>query len=210
MKQKHIFITQIERNDMHLLIIDDIIHSQNDVQLGINMIDASVQLHNALHLAASGVVPCISLEKRRAMLHTMNMFVDGIYKNDLKYCTICTEDWFHGNKFDDDNISYVCCRCVKEKKLGCDNYNVIFVLSMSAAKDMNPFHHINQVALNEHNDLELCYSLSQKFVLNYLVCLQIVMSLELEVVEELTLLTIRILLLGDKEYINGLFSSKTN
>ena len=79
--QKYIFITQIERNDMNLLIIDDIIHSQNDVQLGINMIDASVQLHNALHLAASGVVPCISLQKQHAMLHTMNMFVVGIYKN---------------------------------------------------------------------------------------------------------------------------------
>ena len=36
------------------------------------------------------------------------------------------------------------------------------------------------------------------------------MSLELEVLEELTLLTMRILLLGDKEYINGLFSIKTN
>ena len=30
---------------------------------------------------------------------------------------------------------------------------------MSAANDMNPFHHINQVALNEHDDLELDYSL---------------------------------------------------
>ena len=86
--QKHIFITQIERNDMNLLIIDDIIHSQNDVQLGINTIDASVQLHNALHLAASGVVSLISLEKQHALLHTMNMFVNGIYKNDLKFCTI--------------------------------------------------------------------------------------------------------------------------
>ena len=144
---------------MNLLIIDDIIHSQNDVQLGINMIDASVQLHNALHLAASGVVPCISLEKQHAMLHTMNMFVDGIYKNNLKYCTICNEDWFHGNKCDDDNISYVCCRCIKEEKWVYDNNNIIFVGSMSAANDMNPFHHINQVALNEHNDLELNYSL---------------------------------------------------
>ena len=36
------------------------------------------------------------------------------------------------------------------------------------------------------------------------------MSLELEVLEELTLLTIRILLLGDEEYINGFFSLKTN
>ena len=144
---------------MNLLIIDDIIHSQNDVQLGINMIDASVQLHNALRLAASGVVPCISLEKQHAMLHTMNMFVDGIYKNNLKYCTICNEDWFHGNKCDDDNISYVCCRCVKERKLSDDNDNVIFVGSMSAANDMNPFNNINQVALNEHDDLELNYSL---------------------------------------------------
>ena len=146
---------------MNLLIIDDIIHSQNDVQLGINMIDASVQLHNALRLAASGVVPCISLEKQHAMLHTMNMFVDGIYKNNLKHGTICNEDWFHGNKCDDDNTSYVCCRCVKERKLSDDNDNdnVIFVGSMSAANDMNPFNHINQVALNEHDDLELNYSL---------------------------------------------------
>ena len=36
------------------------------------------------------------------------------------------------------------------------------------------------------------------------------MSLELEVLEELTLLTIRTLLLGDKEFINGFFSLKTN
>ena len=81
--QKHIFIAQIERNDMNLLIIDDIIHSQNDVQLRINMIDASVQIHNALYLAASGVMPCFSLEKQHTMLHTMNMFADGIYKNNL-------------------------------------------------------------------------------------------------------------------------------
>ena len=144
---------------MNLLIIDDIINNQKDVQLRINMTDASLQHHNALHLAASGVVSCISLEKQDAMLHTMNMFVDGIYKNDLKYCTICNEDWFHGNKCDDDNISYVCCRCVKERILSDDNDNVIFVGSMSAANDMNPFNHINQVALNEHDDLELDYSL---------------------------------------------------
>jgi hypothetical protein len=81
--QQHIFIAQRERNDMNLLIIDDIIHSQNDVQLGINMTDESVRHHNEIHLAASGVVFCISLEKQPAMLHTMNMFVDGIYKNNL-------------------------------------------------------------------------------------------------------------------------------
>ena len=90
------------------------------------------------------------------MLHTMNMFVDGIYKNNLKNCTICNEDWFHGNKCDDDNISYVCCRCVEEKKLSDDNSNVIFVGSMIAANDMNPFHHINQVALNIHYNRNLC------------------------------------------------------
>ena len=116
----------------------------------------------ALHLAASGVVPCISLEKQPAMLHTMNMFVDGIYKNNLKHCTICNEKRFHGNKCDDDNISYVCCRRVKEKKLSDDNNNVIFVGSMSAANNMNPFHHISQEALNEHNDLELNYSLNSQ------------------------------------------------
>jgi hypothetical protein len=52
------------------------------------MTDASVRLHNSLHLAPSGVVPCISLEKQPAMLHTMNMFVDGKYKNNLKCCAI--------------------------------------------------------------------------------------------------------------------------
>ena len=57
----------------------------------------------------------------------MNMFVDGICKNNLKYCTICNEDWFHGKKCDDGNISYVCCRCVKQKKLSYYNNNAIFV-----------------------------------------------------------------------------------
>jgi actin-related protein len=131
----------IERDDMNLLIIDDIIPSQNDVndviQLPINMTDASLQLRNALHLAASGVVPCIYLEKQPAMLHTMNTFVDSIYKSNLKYCTICNENWFPGNKCDDDNISYVCCRCVKEKKISYENNNVLIVGSMSAANNMN-------------------------------------------------------------------------
>jgi hypothetical protein len=68
---------------MNSLIIDDIIHSQNDAQLGINMTDASVQHHNEIHLAASGVVFCISLEKQPAILHTMKMFVDGKYENIL-------------------------------------------------------------------------------------------------------------------------------
>jgi hypothetical protein len=40
--------------------------------------------------------------------------------------------------------------------------------------------------------------------------MQTVMSLELEVLEELTLLTIRILLLRDNEYRNCLLSLKTN
>ena len=91
------------------------------------------------------------------MLHTVNVFVDGIYKHNLKYCTICNEDWFHRNKCDDNNIIYACCRGVKEKKLSYDDNNVIFVGSMSAVNDMNPFHHINQVALYEHNDLIIHY-----------------------------------------------------
>jgi hypothetical protein len=153
-------------NDDAALLNDDIIPSQNDVndviQLPINMTDASLQLRNALHLAASGVVPCISLEEEPAMLHTMNIFVDDIYKNKLKYCTICNENWFPGNKCDDDNISYVCCRCVKEKKLNDDNNNVLFVGTMSAANNMNPFHHTNQLALHELNDLEVNYSLNSQ------------------------------------------------
>jgi hypothetical protein len=123
------------------------------------MTDASVRLHNSLHLAASGVVPCISLEKQPAMLHTMSMFVDGKYKNNLKCCAICNENWFHCNKCDDDNNSYVCCRFVEEKKLSDNNNNVIFFGLMSAPNSMNPFHHINQLALSEHNDLDLNYHL---------------------------------------------------
>ena len=47
------------------------------------MAEQITELHNALHLPASGIQPNIPLHMQPAMLNTMNSYLDGIYRNFL-------------------------------------------------------------------------------------------------------------------------------
>ena len=109
-----------------------------------------IELHNALHLAASGIQPNIPLHMQPAMLNTMNSFIDGIYSKCMIKCTICMQRWFL-DKWDGVNLNYLCATCVEEKKISDRNNDVNFVASMSAANNMNPFFHVDQIALYQLN-----------------------------------------------------------
>ena len=96
------------------------------------MAEQITELHNALHLPASGIQPNIPLHMQPAMLNTMNSFLDGIYRIFLIKCTICMQTWLL-DKCDGVNLNYVCSTCVEEKKISDRNNDVNFVASMSAA-----------------------------------------------------------------------------
>ena len=129
-----IHINDVINNDAPLLTPND---DNTDVpaiieQLGLNMAEQIIELHNALHLAASGIQPNIPLHMQPAMLNTMNSFIHGIYEKCKIKCTICMQRWFL-DKCDGVNLNYVCATCVEEMKISDRNNDVNFVASMSAA-----------------------------------------------------------------------------
>ena len=105
---------------------------QADVDLSVE----SVNLRNDLDLAASGIEPIVSLCNQPAMRSTLNTFVDGIFKNVLKHCIVCKENWF--SEVIGNEIHNECLRCTKEKN-ECVKENAIFVGSMSSDNNMDPY-----------------------------------------------------------------------
>ena len=130
---------------MELPVVNDIAIVDDVIQLGLNMTEERIKLYNDLNLAASGIVPDTLLSNQPSIIHSMNTFIENIFKNVLKFCTVCKENWFTVISIDDSVIPYECLRCLKEKKNSVKK-NVVFVGSMSASNNMDPYYHISQVA----------------------------------------------------------------
>lgn len=101
-------------NEALVNIVADVQQMFNEVvQLDVNMAVESVNLKNDLDLAASGIKPIVPLCNQPAMRSTMNTFVDGIFKNVLKYCIVCKENWFREDI--GHEVHNECLRCTKER-----------------------------------------------------------------------------------------------
>ena len=56
----------------------------------------------------------------------MNTFINNIFSNVLRLCTVCKENWFAVLSIDENVMPYECVRCLKEKKES-GKKNVVFV-----------------------------------------------------------------------------------
>ena len=157
----HIPIIHTPNLDIHNVIIEPAHPIHDDMQVGFNVSVESVNLKNDLLLAASGVVPVIALGNQPSMRHTMNNFIDGIFKNVLKLCTVCKKRWFSEAIHLDNAMPFECTRCLKEKKESLKN-NINFVPTMSASNNMDPFYRPSQIALDEYGVLERCFALNSQ------------------------------------------------
>ena len=145
-------------DDIH--VVDNVDPMFNEViQLGLNLTEESTNLKNDLNLAASGVEPVISLCNQPVMRSTMNTFIDGIFKSVLKHCNVCHENWF--NEVSDIEVHNDCNRCNKEKK-ECAKNDIQFVGSMSSNNNMDPFFHLDNLAITELADLNKYHSLNSQ------------------------------------------------
>ena len=164
----------IQLDDINDDVIDDIVIPNADVlniiadaeqmfhaiiQVDVILPVESINLRNDLELAASGIEPIVSLCNQPAMRSTMNTFVDGIFKNVLKHCIVCKENWF--KELNDNDTYNECLRCTKEKK-ECVKKNIDFVGSMSSDNNMDPYFHSDNLAVAELLDLQKNYPLNSQ------------------------------------------------
>ena len=68
-------IVQSQEMDVLMPLVNDQNIVNNVVQLGVNMIEESINMHNDLVLAASGTVPNILLSNQPSIINSMNTFI---------------------------------------------------------------------------------------------------------------------------------------
>jgi hypothetical protein len=152
-------ISQNDEMPLPLLEAENI--EDNVVQLDLNMVEESINMHNDLVLAASGTVPDTLLRNQQSIKNSMNTFIKHIFNTVLRYCAVCKESWFAVMSLDNNVTPYECVRCLQEKKESIKK-NVEFVGSMSSLNNMDPFYHISHIAISELNQLERSYPLNNQ------------------------------------------------
>jgi hypothetical protein len=111
----------------------------DDMQVDLNMSVESINLKNGLLLA----VPVIALGYQPSMRHKMNTFIDGIFKNVLKFCTVCKERWFTEVIHHYNAVPYECTRYLKEIKESV--MNIINFVNKDCLDDGKQLELINKI-----------------------------------------------------------------